>query len=332
MLEVVSVACPDVSTAPQRGRSVSVVTPVFNEAECLVAYYQRTKQALAQCDLAGYELVFVDDGSTDRSSQILAELAAADRMVKVITLSRNFGHHPAVFAGLHFASGEVIIILDADLQDPPELIPQLLAERNKGFSLVFARRRNDQNSLLLSLLKRAFRALMRRLSNIEFPASVGVFSAMDARLKDLLLDMPERERYLVAMQMYLGHRVGYVDYDRAPRLQGRAKQGFSRLFRLGMNALFSYSSLPLQCSMVAGLLCLIATIVSIGIVLYHKLVLHIAITGWTSVMIAILAMGAVQLLSLWIIGEYVDRIFENTKCRPYFIVWKQVGTRGCASL
>lgn len=309
-------------------RSVSVVSPIFNEQECLPEFYQRLRAALQACAPGAYELIFVDDGSTDGSPALLAELSSSDPAVKVLTLSRNFGHHPAVFAGLTFASGDLIVLVDADLQDPPELIPSMVAECRQGTELVFGRRTAVREAWLLNTLKRSFRLLMRGMANIEFPANVGVFSAMQARMKDLLLSMPERERYLVAMQMYLGHRVGYVDYARQRRFGGRPKQNLPRLFRLGMNSLFSYSSIPLQFSMVLGFGCLLGAVVSMGVVLYHKLVLGVAIPGWTSVMIAILGMGAIQLLSLWIICEYVERIFENTKGRPYFVVWKQQGAAG----
>ena len=319
---------PVPADVPTPCRTVSVVSPVFNEQECLEPFYQRTRAALERCALEDFELIFVNDGSTDATPAVLGRLAAQDPAVKILTLSRNLGHHPAVFAGLEFASGDVIVMLDADLQDPPELIPQLIGKRNEGYQLVFGHREGTREAFMLKLLKRLFRALMRRMSNIEFPSHVGVFSLMDRQLKDLLLTMPERERYLVAMQMYLGFRVGYVEYARDRRFGGRSKQDLRRLFRLGMNSVFSYSSLPLQFSMLAGLVCLGATVLSMGVVLYHKLILHIAIPGWASVMIAILAMGAVQLLSLWVICEYVDRIFENTKGRPYYIVWNQTGQRG----
>ena len=309
-------------------RTVSLVTPVFNEEECLERFYRRARAALESCGLTGFEMVFIDDGSTDRTPEILRRLSAEDAAVKILTLSRNFGHHPAVFAGLQFASGDVIVMLDADLQDPPELIPQLIAMRNAGYQIVFGRRQGTREAIVLKLLKRGFRSLMRRMSNIDFPSHVGVFSAMDSELKDLLLSMPERERYLVAMQMYLGFRVGYVDYQRDQRFGGRPKQDMQRLFRLGMNSLFSYSSLPLQFSMMAGFVCLLATFLCILYVLYAKLILQIAIPGWASVMIAVLGMGAIQLLSLWVICEYVDRIFENTKGRPYFIIARQSGRQG----
>jgi glycosyltransferase involved in cell wall biosynthesis len=310
-------------------RTLSVVTPVLNEQECLPDFYKRITATLAGCNLEGYEIILVDDGSLDRTPSILAELADGDAHVKVLTLSRNFGHHPAVFAGLAFATGDAVVIVDADLQDPPELIPDLLAERNKGFDLVFARRRKAHGeSTTLMFLKRRFRALMKRLSNIEFPDDVGVFSVMDRQLKDLLLTMPERERYLVAMQMYLGYRVGFVEYDRAARLGGTPKQTLRRLFRLGMNSIFSYSSLPLQFAMIASFTCLVLAAAGISFVLYAKFVSNVAIVGWASVMTAILGMGAVQLFSLWIVCEYVDRIFENVKGRPYYIVRAQRGNAG----
>ena len=309
-------------------QTVSIISPIFNEQECLPEFYRRARAALDACAPGASELIFIDDGSTDQSPTLLAKLASQDPSVKVLTLSRNFGHHPAVFAGMSFASGDIIVLIDADLQDPPELIPALVAGCRGGTELVFGRRTSTHESWMLKSLKRSFRWLMRRMANIEFPEHVGVFSAMQARLKDLLLSMPERERYLVAMQLYLSRRVGYVDYVRHYRFGGRPKQDFPRLFRLGMNSLFSYSSVPLQVSMMMGFVCLLATIVSMAVVLYHKLVTHVAIPGWTSVMIAILAMGAIQLLSLWIICEYVDRIFENTKGRPYFVVWKQEGAVG----
>ena len=240
-------------------RTISVVSPVLNEQECLEPFYHRTIEALERCQLDGYELVFVDDGSTDRTPMLLRSLAAMNPAVKVLTLSRNFGHHPAVFAGLEFASGDAVVILDADLQDPPELIPELLAAHRSGCEVVFARRRENRDPFLLKLLKHGFRVLMRKLSDIDFPHNVGVFSLMSRSLKELLLTMPERERYLVAMQMYLGFRVGYVDYSRDLRYGGKSKQDLGRLFRLGMNSLFSYSSLPLQFSMMAGMLCILVT-------------------------------------------------------------------------
>lgn len=314
--------------APAEPLTLSVVTPVYNEQECVDEFYRRTRDALQRCRLRGWELIFIDDGSADRTPELLAALAARDPAVKVLTLSRNFGHHPAVFAGLEAASGDVVVMVDADLQDPPELIPALLAKRAEGYQLVFGRRKGTRESLLLKLLKRAFRLLMRRISTIEFPEHVGVFSLMDRELKDRLLTMPERERYLVAMQMYLGFRVGYVDYQRDARRAGRSKQDLPRLFRLGMNSLFSYSSLPLHAAMLMGLVCLACATGLGAYVLYAKFVLHAAIPGWASVMLAVLGMGAMQLLSLWIICEYVDRIFENTKGRPYFIISRRMGQPG----
>ncbi|MBM4133164.1 MAG: glycosyltransferase family 2 protein [Nitrospira sp.] len=310
-------------------KTLSIVTPVFNEQECLPEFYRRLTAALANCGLEAYEIILVDDGSLDRTPAILAELVEKDARIKVLTLSRNFGHHPAVFAGLAVAVGEAVVIVDADLQDPPELVPRLLAERNNGYELVFARRRvSEGEPILLRFLKRRFRVLMKRLSNIDFPDDVGVFSVMDRPLKELLLTMPERERYLVAMQMYLGYRVGFVDYDRAPRQGGTPKQTLRRLFRLGMNSIFSYSSLPLQFSMIASCACLVLAAAGISYVLYAKFISNVAIVGWASVMTAILGMGAVQLFSLWIVCEYVDRIFENVKGRPYYVVRSQQGVQG----
>ena len=310
-------------------RTVSVVTPVLNEEECLEAFYQRTTATLAQCPLDDYELVLIDDGSTDRTPAILERLAAADRHVKVITLSRRFGHHPAVFAGLEFATGDAVVIIDGDLQDPPEIIPQLLAEHGKGYELVFAQRVDARRGgLFLRAVKRVFRRLMRRLANIEFPDNVGVFSAMDRSLKDVLLQMPERERYLVAMQMYLGFRVGFVPYTRVDRHGGRPKQDLGRLLRLGMNSIFSYSSLPLRFSALASLLCLLLALAGMIYVFYSRLVTGTAMVGWASVMTAVLGLGAIQLFSLWIVSEYVDRIFENVKSRPYFIIRRVSGHPG----
>lgn len=309
-----------------------MITPVLNEQDCVEAFHQRTTAALARCELDGYEIVYIDDGSTDRTPSILAGLAGMDPHAKVLTLSRRFGHHPAVFAGLEFATGDVVVIIDADLQDPPELIAQLIAERDKGYELVFAQRTEPPGGgMLLRMFKRQFRRVMRAIAYIDFPDNVGVFSAMDRSLKDLLLSMPERERYLVAMQMYLGFRVGFVPYVRADRHGGTPKQDLRRLLRLGMNSIFSYSSLPLRFSVVACLSCLLLALVGMAFVLYSKLVMGTAIVGWASVMAAVLGMGAIQLFSLWILSEYVDRIFENVKGRPYFIVRQRAGDQGVAS-
>lgn len=313
-------------------RTVSVVTPILNEQDCIEAFYERTTAALSASGLEGYEIVLVDDGSTDQSPRLLERIAESDPHVKVLTLSRRFGHHPAVFAGLEFASGDVVVIIDGDLQDPPELIPTLLEERNKGYELVFAQRSQaHRDNLFLRLLKRLFRQLMRRLSNINFPENVGVFSAMDGSLKDILLQMPERERYLVAMQMYLGFRVGFVPYTRNDRLAGRPKQDLGRLLRLGMNSVFSYSNLPLRFSAMASAAFLLLASAGMAFVLYSRLVTGAAMVGWASVMSAVLGMGAIQLFSLWILSEYVDRIFENVKSRPYFITRRVTGNPGIAA-
>ena len=309
-------------------RTLSVVTPVLNEHECVELFYRRTRAALDQCGVDGYEIIFVDDGSTDATPGVLHRLAQQDPAVKILTLSRNFGHHPAVFAGLEFARGDAVVLIDADLQDPPELIPALVAEHRRGHEIVFARRRGQADGWLLRWLKRGFRRLMRRISSIEFPNNIGVFSVMSRSVATLLQGMPERERYLVPMQMYLGFRVGFVEYEREQRAAGRSKQSLGRLFRLGMNSLFGYSSLPLRLSMVAWCVCLIATLAALGYTLYSRFVLRNAIIGWASVMTAVLGIGAVQLFSLWIICEYVDRIFENSKGRPYYVVWRQAGALG----
>jgi dolichol-phosphate mannosyltransferase len=302
---------------------LSVVSPVFCEAGTIGEFYTRTTRALeALAPEFRHEIIFVDDGSTDGSPAELLQLSQRDPAVRVISLSRNFGHQAALTAGLDHAAGDVVITLDADLQDPPEVIPEMVCLWREGWQVVYAvRRRRKGEGAFKRFTARAFYRILSRLSDVRIPLDSGDFRLMDRAVVDALAELREESRYLRGMVSWVGFRQCPLEYDRDPRHTGETKFSLGRMVRFAIDGISSFSDKPLR---VAGQLGLVVTAGSLLLMLWVIVGKVIdpsrSIAGWASLMAVVLFLGGVQLVSIGLLGEYIGRIFRQTKGRPLYIV------------
>jgi glycosyltransferase involved in cell wall biosynthesis len=303
---------------PQRTLSLlSVVAPVFNEDALVEQFYARVCAALEGVE---FELVLVDDGSTDGTPLALERIAESDPRVRVVSLSRNFGHQTALTAGLDHASGDAVVMLDADLQDPPELIATMLDHWRAGCDVVYAVRRQRAGESRFKLTTaRWFYALFDHIAKIDLGRDSGDFRLLDRRALDALLSMRERNRFLRGMTVWVGFTQAAVPYDRDARFAGTTKYTLSRMLRFSTDAILSFSDRPLQLATLLGLLISTLAFVAIPVVIVLRL-LGQYLPGFGTITILILLLGGIQLISIGIIGEYVGRIYDEVKGRPLYLV------------
>jgi glycosyltransferase involved in cell wall biosynthesis len=303
----------------------SVVVPVFNEAEVLPAFYERLTRTLDALG-ASVEIIFVNDGSSDNTLSILRDLQRCDDRVKILSLSRNFGHQAAITAGTDHSRGQSIVILDGDLQDPPELIPELFRKWKEGFEVVYAvRARREGESAFKRITAALFYRLFRRVTDLALPLDTGDYRLVGRRALDALRGMRERHRFVRGMVSWIGFRQTGVSYVRGARPAGRTKYPLSRMIRLGLDAVTSFSFLPLKMASYLGFSAAGVSFLVIVWVLYVKAIQKGAVPGWASEMVAILFLGGVQLISLGILGEYIGRIYDEVRGRPLYIIEDFVG-------
>jgi polyisoprenyl-phosphate glycosyltransferase len=303
-----------------RGRAaISVVVPLFNEEENLASLWERLQTALELTNL-GYEVVLVDDGSRDATPALLDALHHEHPQAVVVRLSRNFGHQAAVCAGLEHARGRAVVVMDGDLQDPPELIPELVGRWREGHDVVYAVRRRRSEGPFKRLAYRAFYRILGLISELEIPLDSGDFCLMDRRVVDTLNRLPEKCRFVRGLRSFLGFRQIGLAYDRPARAAGRPKYTFRKLSGLAIDGLVSFSGYPLRMVTYMGLVTVAAALALTVWVLNDAVRHQTAPQGWASTLVVVLFMGAVQLLSLGIIGEYIRLIFLETKNRPTYIV------------
>ena len=306
------------------GRSLkllSVVAPVYNEVATIEQFYARVCSALQGIR---FELVLVDDGSTDGSDRELQQLATNDPRVRVVQLSRNFGHQTALTAGLDHARGDAVVMLDADLQDPPELIPQMLDHWRAGCEVIYAVREQRAGESRFKLATaRWFYALFDRLAQVELQHNAGDFRMLDRRALDALLSMRERNRFLRGMTVWVGYRQAAVPYMRDPRYAGETKYTLPKMLRFSLDAISSFSHRPLQLATLLGFLISTLAFIAIPVVVALRLA-GSYLPGFGSVTIAVLLLGGIQLIALGIIGEYVGRIYDEVKGRPLYLVRSRV--------
>jgi dolichol-phosphate mannosyltransferase len=309
---------PAPAAPPRRApRLVSVVAPMHDEERNVAAFHARACAALA--DLP-FELVLVDDGSRDRTGARLADLAATDPRVKVVALSRNFGHQAAITAGLEHARGDVVVMLDADLQDPPELIPTMLERWREGSDVVYAVREAREGETRLKLLTaRWFYRLFAQLARIDLEPDSGDFRLMDRRALAALLAMPERNRFLRGMTVWVGFTQSAVAYRRDPRAAGETKFTFGRMLRFSFDAITSFSHAPLQFATLLGFAFSGLAFLAIPLTVVARYS-DLYVPGISSTIVVILLLGGIQLITVGIIGEYVGRIYDEVKRRPLYVV------------
>jgi polyisoprenyl-phosphate glycosyltransferase len=309
---------------PDGGRSLrllSVVAPVYNEEATIEQFYARVCTAL---EGIRFELVLVDDGSSDRSELELLKLASNDPRVRVVQLSRNFGHQTALTAGLDHARGDAVVMLDADLQDPPELIPRMLDHWRAGCDVIYAvREQRDGESRFKLATARWFYALFDRLAQVDLEHNSGDFRMLDRRALDALLAMRERNRFLRGMTVWVGYRQAAVPYKRDPRYAGKTKYTIPKMLRFSFDAISSFSHRPLQLATLFGFIISTLAFVAIPVVI----ALHFMgsyLPGFGSLTIAVLLLGGIQLIAIGLIGEYVGRIYDEVKGRPLYLVRSRV--------
>lgn len=299
---------------------LSVVIPVYNEEANLLALYTRLRQVLTNLQVS-YELIFVNDGSTDRSLHLIKELACREPEVKYLDFSRNFGHQVAVSAGLDRAAGQAVVIIDSDLQDPPEVIAELYARWQQGYEVVYGRRRQRPGeSATKKLTARFFYRLLARITHIPIPVDTGDFRIIGRKVVEALKQMPEKQKFIRGQISWVGFRQTYLEYDRAERQGGQTAYTYGKMIRLALDAITSFSNLPLKLATISGFLVSGVAFLLMLYTFYSRLITRDYVPGWSSIMISVLFLGGVQLISIGIIGEYISRLSDNVRNRPLYII------------
>ncbi|QCJ44142.1 glycosyltransferase family 2 protein [Bacillus sp. S3] len=299
---------------------ISIVVPMYFEEEVARECYNRLKKVMEDYKI-NYEFVFINDGSTDKTMDILREISSGNHRSKVIDFARNFGHQNAVTAGIDHASGDAIVIIDADLQDPPELIPQLIDKWKEGYEVVYAKRKARKGETFFKLLTaKVFYRFLNYMSDIEIPKDTGDFRIIDRKVADVFKNMTERNRFIRGMMSWVGFRQTYVEYERDERFAGETKYPFRKMIKFASDGIIAFSSKPLRIVTGFGFF---TVLISIGLLLYTiivKLIGYQIEAGWASIMVAVSFFSGIQLLGLGIIGQYIARIYDESKNRPIYIV------------
>jgi glycosyltransferase involved in cell wall biosynthesis len=298
----------------------SIIIPIYNEQENIHKLYDRLKAVMNGMNVS-HEFVFVNDGSRDRSMILIKELAAKDNSVHYINLSRNFGHQIAVTAGIDHVRGNAVVIIDADLQDPPELIAEMYAKMKEGFEVVYAKRKSRKGeSVLKKFTAKWFYRILERITAIDIPVDTGDFRLMDRKIVDVLRLMPEQQKFLRGQISWIGFNQTYVEYNRDERNGGETGYTYKKMLRFALDGITSFSNLPLKFATAAGFVVSGITFIVILYALYARFISKDFVPGWTSLILAVLFIGGVQLITIGIIGEYISRLSANVRNRPLYII------------
>ena len=305
---------------------ISVVIPMYYEEQVAEECYKRVKAALQKVKKYEREIIFVNDGSQDKTLEILEKTAKKDKNVKVISFSRNFGHQAAVTAGLKYVTGDAIVIIDADLQDPPELIPDMLKLWEQGYEVIYGKRRKRKGEFPFKLLTaKMFYRMLNTLSDVEIPKDTGDFRLVDRKVVDTINSMPEHNKFLRGLFSWVGYKQTPFEYEREKRFAGKTKYPLKKMLRLASDGIVSFSRKPLK---LVGAIGIISIIISLVILVYalvsYMCQLNNLSAGWTSIMVTVTFFAGVQLLSIWILSEYVGRIYDESKHRPEYIIDKKI--------
>ena len=307
-------------------KKISVIIPMYYEEEVAEKCYEKMTEVLQRIANYEYEIICVNDGSQDRTLEILEEIAKKDKKVKIISFSRNFGHQCAVTAGLKEVTGDVAVIIDADLQDPPELIPEMLKCWEDGNEVVYGKRKTRAGESKFKLMTaKMFYKTLNALSDVEIPKDTGDFRLVDRKIVDQMNQLPEHNKFLRGLWGWLGYKQYAFEYERQERYAGKTKYPLKKMLKLAQDGIIGFSTKPLK---IVGVLGGISIVLSL-IVLIYSLIVYIfnlgdIEKGWTSIMVAVTFFAGVQLVSLWIISEYIGRIYDESKNRPQYIVDKKI--------
>ena len=300
---------------------LSIIVPCFNEEEVITESFKRLSKLSTNLKDLDIEIIFVDDGSKDSTPKILKELTDKYSYVKTIFLARNFGHQKAVTAGIDSADGDALVIIDADLQDPPELIYKMIDKWNQGYEVVYGRRLDRQGeSRFKKLSAKAFYRILNMLSDINIPLDTGDFRLISKEVVDALKRMPEKDRFIRGMISWIGYKQIELPYQRLERYAGSTKYPLKKLLRFASDAIFSFSTKPLQISIALGIISSFIALLVIFYALFLRIFTNIWVEGWTAIMTAVLFLGGIQLLCIGILGNYVGRIYNESRNRPLYIV------------
>jgi glycosyltransferase involved in cell wall biosynthesis len=312
--------CGKVLTFHVEDPTLSIVIPIYNEAASIPALYSRLMDTLHKTGVS-HEIIFVNDGSTDESLQALVEISRIDASVKIIDFSRNFGHEMALAAGLDYAAGEAVIPIDADLQDPPELIVDLVAKWKEGYDVVYATRSERSGETGTKRFTAAFfYRFFGKIASIRIPKDTGNFRLMSRRVVNVVKNLPERHRFMRGLSSWVGFRQTSVYYRRGPRYAGRTKYSYLKMLNFAIEGITSFSYIPLQLASYLGLLVSAAAFLySIFLIVYKFFYGHM-VPGYASIMVVVLFFGGVQMLTMGLLGEYIGRIYDESKHRPLYVV------------
>lgn len=298
---------------------LSLVIPVFNETEILPELLRRVRGALDRLPFRS-EVVLVDDGSTDRTGAMLQAAAIADSRLTIVSLSRNYGHQIAITAGLHYARGSMVAVMDGDLQDPPEVVPRLVEKLCEGYDVVYAVRRKRKEGLLMRFAYAAFYRLHQKMSPLALPLDSGDFCVMTRRVVDALTSMPESHRFVRGLRWFVGFSQVAVEYEREVRGAGASKYSLVKLVHLALDGIVAFSETPLRVATVVGLISFFGALIGTAYVVLWRIFTTQPLPGFAAIFVALLYFGSVQLLCTGILGEYIGRIYSEVKRRPLFFV------------
>lgn len=310
-------------------KKISVVIPMYYEEEVALECYKRVKKAIDSIENYENEIVFVNDGSRDKTLEILEEISKKDENVKVLSFSRNFGHQAAVTAGLKHVTGDAIVIIDADMQDPPELIKDMIKLWEEGNQVVYAKRKKRKGESAFKLLTaKMFYKILNGLSDIDIPRDTGDFRLVDRQVVEVLNQMPEHNKFLRGLFCWIGFKQIPFEYEREERFAGKTKYPLKKMLKLAGDGIISFSSKPLK---IVGALGVVSIGISILILIYalasYIFKLNNLSAGWTSIMVTVTFFSGIQLLSIWIMSEYIARIYEEGKSRPEYIIEKKINIK-----
>lgn len=307
-------------------KKISAIIPMYYEEEVINECYKRMTEVLSKISNYDYEIICINDGSRDKTLEKLDELAKKDSKLKVISFSRNFGHQCAVTAGLKYATGDCAVIIDADLQDPPELIPEMLQLWEKGNDVIYGKRKKRKGESFFKVFTaKIYYKILNLLSNVEIPKDTGDFRIVDRKVIDVMNDLPEHNKFLRGLWVWIGFKQIAFEYEREERYAGKTKYPLKKMLKLASDGIIGFSSKPLK---MLGYIGLFSIIISFVLIIYsilsYILKWNNLTPGWASIMVAITFFAGVQLLSVWIMAEYIGRIYDESKARPQYIINKTI--------
>lgn len=299
---------------------ISVIVPSFNEEKNVPLIYERLTSTLSQIS-DDYEIIFVNDCSKDNTLEVIKQLSKKDSHVKYISFSRNFGHQIAVSAGLDLCKGEAVVIIDADLQDPPELILEMYEKYKEGYKVVYAKRKSREGETWFKkITAKLFYRFLSAMTSIEIPVDVGDFRLIDKVIVKHLRNMPEKSKYIRGQISWIGYKQTFVEYHRDARLYGKTNYPLKKMLRLAFDGITAFSDKPLKMASAIGIISAILSLLAIVYALISHFIFDSAVSGWTSLIISVLFIGGVQLITIGIIGEYIARINNDVRNRPLYII------------